>query len=212
MASGKQAGSGPARPHLQSMPFREPGARVRAPAIAPVITQYPPQRRHRAHPAQSSLLGTPVTWPERRWRLNVAVPRHLPGAAAGPAPAAASSLCPATCASRAEPTLHRQASTAKPLRPPPGPIPATNAPAATAIRAPHTDQSTSGCIDIPPMAPAAPSDPPRPASTATSQPPSRPCGSRSGSTPNKTSACHPLCVRHGCHLRGIGGMDLLPAR
>ena len=39
-----------------------------------------------------------------------------------------------------------------------------------------------------------------------------PCGSRSGSTPNKTSACHPLCVRHGCHLRGIGGMDLLSAR
>ena len=63
-----------------------------------------------------------------------------------------------------------------------------------------------------PMAPAASSDPPRPASAATSQPPSRPCGSRSPSTPNRTSACHPLCVRHGCHLRGIGGMDLLSAR
>ena len=211
MASGKQAGSGPARPHLQSMPFREPGARVRAPAIVPVITQYPPQRRHRAHPAQSSLLGTPGHLARAPLASTVAVPRHLPGAAAGPTPAAASSLCPATCASRAEPTLHRQASTAKPLRPPPGPIPATNAPAATAIRAPHTDQSTSGCIDILPNGPGCTIRSASPGQRSHVTATSRPCGSRSGSTPNRTSACHPLCVRHGCYLRGIG-MDLLSAR
>lgn len=52
-----------------------------------------------------------------------------------PTPTGASSLCSPTCAGRAEPSPHRQASAAKPLRPPPRPIPAKNAPTATAIRA-----------------------------------------------------------------------------
>jgi hypothetical protein len=58
MASGKQAGSGPARPHLQLMASRGSGARVLAPAIAPVITQRPPERGHRAHPGLPSPPGT----------------------------------------------------------------------------------------------------------------------------------------------------------
>jgi len=57
VASGEQAGSGPARPHLQLMAFRGSGARVLAPAIAPVITRCPPGRRHRGHPGQPSLPG-----------------------------------------------------------------------------------------------------------------------------------------------------------
>ena len=58
IASGEQAGSGPARPHLLVNAICEPGARVLAPATAPVITQCPPERRHRARTAPPSLLGT----------------------------------------------------------------------------------------------------------------------------------------------------------
>ena len=118
MASGKQAGSGPARPHLQLMAFRESGARVLAPAVAPVITQRPPERRHRAHTALPSPPGTAG---------DLSAAGVLPSGflvicrGGGPAPTAASSLRPATCASRAEPTPHRQAPTAEPLRPPPRP-------------------------------------------------------------------------------------------
>ena len=109
-ASGKQAGSGPATPHLQLMAFRGSGARVLARAIAPGITQRPPERRHaltQPCPARRAQL---VTWPKRRWRLTV-------GGCSSPA---------------------------KPLRPPPRPIPATNAPAATAIRAYGSEHQSPG--------------------------------------------------------------------
>ena len=112
MASGKQAGSGPATPHLlvNGIPRirrKGPGAgncasHHPAPAGAPAPRSHSP-----AQPAQ--VTGTAGDL-ERRWRLTVGGP----------------------------------SSSAKPLRPPPRPIPATNAPAATAIRAYRSEHQSPG--------------------------------------------------------------------
>ena len=147
----------------------------------------------------------PVTWPERRWRLTVGIPRHLPGRGGPDSRYAASSLRPSTYASRAEPTPRRQASTAKPLRPPPRPIPAKNTRPQPRRSARHTDQSTSGCIDIPPQLPRLhhPVRLARPGAVA-SQLPSRPCGSFSGSAPNRTICMPPALRSARLPQRGIG--------
>lgn len=58
IASGEQAGSGSARPHLQSKPVHGSGARVLALAIAPVITQCPRTRPGLHAPANMASFGT----------------------------------------------------------------------------------------------------------------------------------------------------------
>ena len=205
MASGKQAGSGPARPHLlvNAIPGtqrKSPGTGNRAshhpvPAAAPAPRSPSPVQpaRHTRSPGPSAAGVLPS-----RFLVTCQVPRRArlppprPRCARLPAPAGLSPRC-AGRHLRPSRSGRRRA----PSRPRTRPQPRQSV-LHIRIRAPAAAPASR------PMAPAAPSDPPRPASAATSQPPSRPCGSRSGSTPDRTSACHPLCVRHGCHLRGIG--------
>ena len=210
MASGKQAGSGPARPHLQSMPFREPGARVRR------------RQSRQSSPSTRRSAGTALTQPSpacsahrspgpsaagvlpSRFLVTCQVPRRArlppprPRCARLPAPAGLSPRCTGRHL-RPSRSGRRRA----PSRPRTRPQPRQSV-LHIRIRAPAAASASRQWPRLHhPIRLARPAQP-RHSHLA-------PCGSRSGSTPDKTSACHPLCVRHGCHLRGIGGMDLLPA-
>ena len=122
MASGKQAGSGPARPHLQSMPFREPGARVRR------------RQSRQSLPSTRRSACTALTQPSPACS---GTPGHLARAPLASYRRGSSSL--ARC--RGGPDSRRRVLVV------PGYLPQPRQSA-------HTDQSTSGCIDIRPMAPA----------------------------------------------------------